>query len=232
MKILVVDDDRVLADLVDFTLRREGFQVIQAHDGAAALRRWQEEQPDLLVLDINLPHAVPKMDGFVICQRIREESDTPIILLTVREEEDDIVRGLQLGADDYILKPFQPRQLVARVQAVLRRTGKTTTPDFHTFGDLTLFHERRTVQVKEGEKIPLTSLENRLLAYLMLHGGHILSYEDIINHIWGPGGGNREMLRQLVRRLRGKIEPDPAVSVYIENLPGVGYGLARIDPKG
>ena len=230
MKILVVDDDRVLADLVDFTLRREGFQVIQAHDGQAALRRWQEEHPDLLILDVNLPHAVPKLDGFVICQRIREQADTPIILLTVREEDDDIVRGLQLGADDYILKPFQPRQLVARVQAVLRRTGKTTTPDFHTFGDLTLYHERREVQVKQGDRIPLTSLENRLLAYLMLHAGHILSYEDIINHIWGPGGGNREMLRQLVRRLRAKIEPEPNASVYIENLPGVGYGLSRLDP--
>jgi DNA-binding response OmpR family regulator len=229
VKILVVDDDRVLADLVDFTLRREGFQVIQAHDGAAALRRWQEEQPDLLILDVNLPHSVPKLDGFIICQRIREEADTPIILLTVREDEDDIVRGLQLGADDYILKPFQPRQLLARVQAVLRRTGKTTTPDFHTFGDLTLYHERREVQIMQGERISLTTLENRLLAYLMLHAGHILSYEDIINHIWGPGGGNREMLRQLVRRLRSKIEPEPSPSVFIENLPGVGYGLSRID---
>ena len=119
MKALIVDDDRVLADILAFTLRREGFEVVQAFDGEAALERWQAERPDIVVLDVNLP----RIDGFAVCRRIRELSDTPIVLLTVRNEEDDIVRGLELGADDYITKPFSPRQLVARALAVLRRAG-------------------------------------------------------------------------------------------------------------
>jgi DNA-binding response OmpR family regulator len=229
MKILVVDDDRVLADLVAFTLRREGFQVIQAFDGDSALRRWAEEHPDLLVLDVNLPHTVPKLDGFTVCRRIREQADTPIILLTVRESEDDIIHGLDLGADDYILKPFRPRQLVARIHALLRRVGRSATPNIHIEGDISLDPARREVQIEGGEKIPLTSLESRLLEYLMLHAGHIMTYEDIINRLWGPGGGNQEMLRQLVRRLRGKIEPGGAQPGYIENIPRQGYGLRRLE---
>ena len=115
MKALIVDDDRVLADVVAFTLRREGFEIVMAYDGDTALQRWFNEKPDLVVLDVNLP----KLDGFAVCRRIREQADTPIILLTVRGEEDDVVRGLELGADDYITKPFSPRQLVARTQAVM-----------------------------------------------------------------------------------------------------------------
>ena len=120
MKALVVDDDRVLVDVLAFTLRREGFRVSRAFDGEMALQLWAEERPDLIVLDVNLP----KLDGFTVCQRIRKQADTPILLLTVRETEDDIVHGLELGADDYITKPFSPRILAARVKAVLRREAK------------------------------------------------------------------------------------------------------------
>jgi DNA-binding response OmpR family regulator len=221
MKALVVDDDRVLADLVAFTLRREGFQVIQAHDGEAALRRWSEEQPDLLVLDVNLP----KVDGFTVCRRIRAEADTPIILLTVREEEDDIVHGLGLGADDYILKPFSPRQLVARVQAVLRRAGSLVTPAVRQVGAFSLDTSRRELHINAAPAIPLTALECRLLDYLMLNAHHVLTAEDILNHVWGAEGGDKDALRQLVHRLRGKIEPNPATPVYIQTVPGVGYGF-------
>jgi len=122
MKVLVVDDDRVLADVITFTLRREGFVVIQAHDGAAGLERWADDQPDLIILDVNMP----KISGFEVCRRIRMQANTPILMLTVRGEEDDIVGGLELGADDYIVKPFSPRQLVARVNAILRRVGSKT----------------------------------------------------------------------------------------------------------
>lgn len=221
MKALVVDDDRVLADLAAFTLRREGFAVIQAHDGEAALRRWQEEAPDFLILDVNLP----KMDGFAVCRAIRAQANTPILLLTVREEEDDIVYGLSLGADDYILKPFSPRQLVARAQAVLRRAGMQSAPAIRQVGDLSLDTARREVRLAGGDAIPLTPLESRLLDYLMLNAGHILTAEDIITHVWGPEGGDRDALRQLVRRLRGKIEPDPANPIYIETIAGLGYGV-------
>src|SRR5512144_1031111 len=121
MKALIVDDDRILADLVAFTLRRAGYTAIQAGDVPGALRAFQEEQPDLMVLDVNLPGEAPLADGFALCRHIRSLSEVPILLLTVRGEEEDVVEGLGAGADDYILKPFSPRQLVARVQAVMRR---------------------------------------------------------------------------------------------------------------
>ena len=224
MKALVVDDDRVLADLVAFTLRREGFQVILAYDGKAAVQQWQAFQPDLVVLDVNLP----RLDGFAVCQHIRAESTIPIIMLTVREDEDDIVHGLQLGADDYIQKPFSPRQLVARIQAVLRRAGTAVVPATHQVGELVFDPGRREVQTPQGI-VTLTSLESRLLDYLMGNAGHILTNEAIINHVWGPDGGDRDMLRQLVHRLRSKIEPDPAQPTYIETVPGLGYGLTLTD---
>jgi DNA-binding response OmpR family regulator len=231
MKVLVVDDDRVLADVLAFTMRREGFQVIRAFDGEAALQRWADDRPDLIVLDVNLP----KLDGFKVCQRIRDQADTPIILLTVREDEDDIVYGLELGADDYITKPFSPRQLVARAQAVLRRAGKMPAPAVRQVGELTLDPSRREIHIGQGEMISLTPLESRLLDYLMLNAGHVLTADAIIEHVWGPEGGDRDMLRQLVHRLRGKIaqayrlgtasEPDLAQPDFIETVPGLGYGL-------
>lgn len=230
MKALVVDDDRTLADVVAFTLRREGFQVIQAHDGETALQRWAEEQPDLIVLDVNLP----KLNGFAICRRIREQDETPILLLTVRDEEDDIVHGLELGADDYITKPFSPRQLVARAQAVLRRAGKTPAVTVRQVGELTLDPSRREVRIGRGEAVSLTPLESRLLDYFMLNAGHVLTAEAIIDHVWGAEGGDRDMLRQLVRRLRSKMalarpagtgSLDLDQPTCIETVPGLGYGL-------
>ncbi|TET37837.1 MAG: response regulator transcription factor [Anaerolineales bacterium] len=222
MRILVVDDDRVLADVVAFTLRRDGFEVIQAYDGEAGLRRWSEDNPDLILLDINLP----KLDGFKVCQQIRLQSDTPVIILTVRGEEDDIIHGLEVGADDYIPKPFSPRQLMARIHAVLRRVRKVPTPSVLKAGDLTLDLNRRAVAIGKGESVSLTYLENRLLEYLIVNSGHVLKTDAIIEYVWGPEGGDRDMLRQIVHRLRGKIEPDPSHPIYIETVPGVGYGLA------
>ena len=231
MKVLVVDDDRALADVVAFTLRREGFQIVQAHDGEAALQRWNEELPDLVVLDVNLP----RLDGFAVCQRIRERSDTPILLLTVRNEEDDVIRGLGLGADDYVTKPFSPRQLVARAQAVLRRAGRSL-PSAHQgqVGDLVLDSSRREMRIGQGNVVSLTPLETRLLDYFMLNAGQVLTAEAIIDHVWGAEGGDRDMLRQLVRRLRSKMAQSAGLTdedtetkhlAYIETVPGLGYGL-------
>jgi DNA-binding response OmpR family regulator len=222
MKILVVDDDRVLADVVTFMLHKEGYQVIQAFDGLMALERWKEEQPDLVVLDVNMP----KMDGFQVCKKIRAEDDTPILMLTVKGEEDDILSGFEIGADDYIVKPFSPGQLVARVKAILRRaTGKTPLPEIEV-GGLKFYPDKRTVEIKPNpEPVMLTHLENRLLEYLMINAGRVLTTEMIIDHVWGPGGADRDMLRQLVHRLRLKIEEDPAEPVYIKTVPGLGYGM-------
>lgn len=223
MKALIVDDDRVLADVVAFTLRREGFEVIQAYDGPTAIRRWSAEQPDIIILDVNMP----TMDGFAVCRHIRERADTPIILLTVRGEEDDIVKGLEIGADDYIVKPFSPRQLVARASAVLRRAGQTTTSPILKVGEVVIDSNQRKVTIGAREPISLTPLESRLLDYLMINAGHVLTTDAIIDHVWGPGGGDRDMLRQLVRRLRSKIETDPADPTYIKTIPGLGYGFLR-----
>jgi DNA-binding response OmpR family regulator len=225
MEVLIVDDDRVLADVLAFIVRREGFQVVQAFDGEAALQRWGRDQPDLVILDVNLP----KLDGFSVCQRMREQADTPILLLTVRDDEEDIVRGLEVGADDYIAKPFSPRQLVARMQAVLRRAGKTTLPATRQVGELTLDANRRELQVGQAEPITLTPLESRLLDYLMANAGHTLASEAIIEHVWGAAGGDRDMLHHLVHRLRHHIAhaqgaaPPPG---YIETAVGLGYRLA------
>jgi DNA-binding response OmpR family regulator len=223
MKALVVDDDRVLVDVLAFTLRREGFQVMRAFDGEMALQLWADEQPDLIVLDVNMP----KLDGFTVCRRIREQANTPIILLTVRDEEDDIVQGLELGADDYITKPFSPRQLIARAHAVLRRAGKMSAPAIRQVGSLTLDPGRREIRVDQQEPVLLTPLENRLLDYLMLNAGHVLTAEAIIERVWGADGGDRDMLRQLVHRLRSKIAqiPGPPSTPRIETIPGLGYGL-------
>jgi DNA-binding response OmpR family regulator len=230
MKALIVDDDRVLADVLAFTLRREGYQVLQAHDGLQALQRWTDEQPDLVILDVNLP----KLDGFHVCQEIRKQSDTPIVLLTVRGEEDDIVRGLELGADDYITKPFSPRQLVARTRAVLRRASRAGSPTTRQVGSLALDPGRRELCIGEGPPITLTALENRLLDYLLLNAGHVLTGEAIIDHVWGAEGGDRDMLRQLVHRLRNKLaqaceaagwDTQDSAPAQIDTVPGLGYGL-------
>ena len=227
MKVLVVDDDRVLADLVSFTLRRAGYEAVIAGDAASALRRWTEDQPDFIILDVNLPGTADLQDGFAICQRIRSESDVPIILLTVRGEEKDIVYGLEAGADDYILKPFSPRQLLARVQAVTRRSQGNSNSRPATFSvDGLEFNPRlREVVLEYETPKTLTQLESRLLEALMINAGQALTFDDLISDVWGPGGGTAEMLRQLVRRLRSKVEKDPANPHYIQNLPGLGYAF-------
>lgn len=221
MKALIVDDDRVLADLVAFTLQREGFQVMKAYDGEMALKHWRADRPELVVLDVNLPDT----DGFALCRQMRREADTPIIMLTVRGEDDDVVQGLELGADDYIHKPFSPRQLVARIQAVLRRVGRSPVPSVRRVGDLSLDVSRREAQIGPDKIVALTSLETKLLDYLMLNVGQVLTGDSIIDHVWGAEGADRDMLRQLVYRLRHKIEPDPTNPRYIETITGLGYGL-------
>lgn len=227
MKVLVVDDDRVLAEILTFTLQRIGLEVIQAYDGRSAIQRWAEDEPDLIMLDVNLPD----ISGFDVCRQIRDQASTPIILLTVRGEEDDIVHGLEIGADDYITKPYSPRQLVARVQAALRRTGNpletAALPGVRRVGGVVLDLQRREVVVGASEPAPLTPLEAQLLDYLMINAGSVLATEALIDQVWGPKAGTRSMVRQLVHRLRQKIEPDPADPIYIETISGLGYGFAK-----
>jgi DNA-binding response OmpR family regulator len=228
MKALIVDDDLALADVLAFTLNRAGFETILAHDGLAALERWQSQQPDVILLDLNLP----LMDGFAVCRQIRAQADTPIIMLTVRDDEDDIVAGLKLGADDYIVKPFSPRQVVARVEAVLRRAGAPPlTPEPIAAGGLTL--DLRRLELRRGDEVitNLTRLEARLLEIFMRNCGQTLPSDTLIEHVWGTAGGDRAMLKQLVYRLRRKIGDNLSPPDFLETIPNVGYAFKVCDER-
>ncbi|MCI0398922.1 MAG: response regulator transcription factor [Chloroflexi bacterium] len=223
MKILIVEDDLALSDVLAFTLRRAGYEVVMAYDGLAALQVWQEQAPDLIVLDLNLP----KLDGLAVCRQIRSQAQTPIIILSVRGGDEAVVQGLELGADDYVVKPFSPNQLVARVRAVLRRAGVTLTSGPLETTTLTLDRSRLEVHRTGLAPVRLTPLEARLLEVLMLNAGQVVSTEELIGIAWGAEGGDRTMLKQLVYRLRNKLEPNPSQPTYIETIPGVGYVLAE-----
>lgn len=219
-KILIVDDDLALADVLAFTLRRAGFDVTLAHNGWKALEQYATEQPDLIVLDWTLPH----LDGLEVCSRVRANSDIPIIMLTVRNADDDVVAALEAGADEYVTKPFSPRQLVARVRAVLRRAVGEPQETLRA-GPLSLDVERREAHWQGRLPIHLTRLETRLLQSLLQNVDCVLTAESLIVRIWGPEGATHDMLKQLVYRLRSKIEPDPSTPTLIETIPNTGYVL-------
>src|SRR3712207_6409602 len=172
MKILIVDDDIELRELTGFALRQAGYFVVQAADGVEGWRLWEQEQPDLAILDVNMP----RMNGLELCRRIRGESTTPIMLLTVRSTEADEIEGLDTGADDYLTKPFSPRTLLARVRALLRR-AEVDRPSMQAAGDLFLDSEQQAVSVRNGTPIRLTNLEFRLLQYLLANVDHTLTIE-------------------------------------------------------
>jgi DNA-binding response OmpR family regulator len=223
MKILLVDDDTTLLDVTAFALRRAGFLVVVAHDSDQALRVWSDEQPDLIILDIQLPGK----DGLTLCREIRAMSSVPIILLTVRNSDDDIVHGLEIGADDYLTKPFSPKQLIARARAVLRRSSALSKQATITAEGLKLDTAQQTVDTARGT-VRLTPLEFRLLHYLLINQGQIVPTEAILTHVWGyADSGDRALLKQLVYRVRQKLEPVDGNHQYIETIPGVGYTIAK-----
>lgn len=221
MKILIVDDDLELLGLIGFALRQAGYLVLDAADGIEALALFEREQPDLLILDVNLP----KLSGFEVCRQVRTISATPVLLLTVRNSEEDQIYGLDLGADDYLTKPFSPRTLLARVRALLRRAGSDRAATV-VAGALAIDPEQQSVQIRGGPPIRLTNREFRLLQYLLANAGHIVAAERLTNHVWGYQGlGDRSLLKQLVHRLRQKIERDPADPQYLVTAAGAGYML-------
>jgi DNA-binding response OmpR family regulator len=221
MKVLVVDDDLDLLGLIGFALRTNGYEVVEATDGEAALAVFRREQPDLMVLDVNLPG----IDGFEVCRQLRAETTTPILLLTVRHTEEDHVHGLDQGADDYLTKPFSPRTLLAHARALLRRTG-IEPPTPQVSGDLRLEVEEQAVIVRSGERVHLTKREFRLLQYLVASAGRTVATERLTAHVWGANGeGDRQLLKQIVHRVRRKIEDDPAAPRYLVTVAGVGYRL-------
>jgi len=219
-KILIVDDDLALSDVLAFSIHRAGFEVAVAHNGISALEIFAREKPDLIVLDWGLP----RLDGLEVCTRIRAESDVPIIMLTVRDTDDNVIAALEAGADEYMVKPFSPRQLIARLRAVLRRITKEPQQAFQT-GPLAFDAERLQVSFKGGTAIQLTRLEARLLSALMQNPDRVLNNDSLILRVWGPGGATNEMLKQLIHRLRSKLETGTGLSTVIENIPNAGYLL-------
>jgi len=220
MKVLIADDDADLRELIAFTLGQAGYLVIKAGDGPTALRRFAEEAADLVLLDINMPG----LNGFEVCEAIRKSSRVAVMMLTVRGEEEDLVRALGLGADDYLTKPFSPRTLLARVKALLRRAGMESTAPLAA-GRVALDAQEHTVRIGTREPQRLTKLELRLLQMLLANAGHTVSSERLLVQVWGHrSGGDRQLLKQLVHRLRQKIEPDPAAPSLLRTATA-GYKL-------
>jgi DNA-binding response OmpR family regulator len=223
MKLLIVDDDRDLCELLDYAFRREGFAVEKAFDGENAVGVMQRDRPDLIILDINLP----RMAGFSVLERIRhDDRHLPVLLLSARQEEADVLRGLQLGADDYVTKPFRPKELVARVKAVLRRSYRDKTraiPQRYRTGDLLLDeakHELRAGSIS----VHLSPTEFKLLRHFMANPGRVLTQEEILEGVWGYDvevGG--DLVKLNVSRLRRKLAGDGVAREYIQTVPGVGY---------
>jgi DNA-binding response OmpR family regulator len=221
VKLLIVDDDPDLLSLVAFALSQAGFVVVKAADVPTALQVFAAESPDLAILDINLPGG----SGFDICAAIRRQSRIPVMMLTARGEEEDLVRALDLGADDYLTKPFSPRTLLARVRALLRRAGLESGGAL-AVGRLRLDLEALTLHVGEAAPVKLTKLETRLLQILLANAGHVVGTERLLTHVWGHrGSGDRQLLKQLVHRLRQKIEIDPAEPQVLKTESGAGYRL-------
>jgi DNA-binding response OmpR family regulator len=219
-KILIVENELRLSDLLTFTLMQAGFTVIQALTGLSALQEFSREQPDLVILALNLPD----LDGLEVIKRIRLESEVPIIVLTVRDADDDVVASLEAGADEYVTKPFSSRQMIARVQAVMRRATGIAEKMYHV-GSLSLYVESNKACWRDESLIHLTPLETRLLRALMRTPDRVLTADSLIVHVWGSEGATREMLKQLVYRLRKKIEFNPKSPTLIETIPNIGYQL-------
>lgn len=221
MKILIADDDRDLLSLIAFTLTQAGYLVVKASDGQVAVRAFETELPDLVVLDINMPSA----SGFAVCEAIRAKSRVPIMMLTVRGEEEDLVRALELGADDYLTKPFSPRTLLARIKALLRRAGVDSTAPLAA-GRVALDVEEHTVTISGSVPVRLTKLELRLLQMLLANAGRSVHSDRLLVQVWGHrNSGDRQLLKQLVHRLRQKIEVDPANPALLQTAAGAGYKL-------
>ncbi|HEX6999642.1 MAG TPA: response regulator transcription factor [Gammaproteobacteria bacterium] len=227
MKILLVDDDLDLLAVTAFALQQAGFLVVKATDGVQALQLFEQEEPDLAVLDVNMP----RMNGFDLAKRLRERSRLPILMLTVRSEEEDVVRALSFGADDYLTKPFSPRILIARIKALLRRSGMEAEGAVQ-FAGLTLDTGQLVLEGLPQGSVRLTPLESRFLQLLFAHAGRAVPTERILSHVWGQrAGGNRQLLKQLVHRLRLKLEAAGAPPLVL-TVPNAGYRVQAPGSQG
>ncbi|CAI8011087.1 Alkaline phosphatase synthesis transcriptional regulatory protein PhoP [Geodia barretti] len=216
-KILVVDDEVDIVDFIDGYLTGEGYEVIKAYDGVEALDKMRQDLPDLVVLDVMLPG----LDGFEVCKQMRTESTVPILMVTAKDTDVDKIVGLEIGADDYMPKPFNPRELVARIKAILRRTYRQTVTLKHK--DLSIDAERRMATIGHRQ-LELTMKEFDLLLFLMRNPGHVYSRDHLLDYVWGQDSfvGARTVDVH-IRRLREQIETDASQPQYIKTVWGVGY---------
>ena len=228
--ILVVDDEPVFIEALTISLEREGFGVIAAADGPAALKAISEKDPDLILLDVMLPG----MSGIDVCREIRKSSSVPVIMVTAKGEEIDAVVGLEVGADDYITKPYRLRELIARIRAILRRSENSpkedetiSNPEVLVEGAVRLDLERHELSV-DGELVSLALREFELLSYLMENSGRVVTRESLMQNVWGwDYRGDTKTIDVHVKRLRSKIESDPSAPLRISTIRGVGYRYER-----
>ncbi|MGO4937462.1 response regulator YycF [Fundicoccus sp. Sow4_H7] len=227
-KILVVDDEKPISDIIEFNLKNEGYEVVKVYDGDEAVEMFKKEDPDLVILDLMLPGK----DGLEVCREIRKDSAVPIIMLTAKDSEIDKVLGLELGADDYVTKPFSNRELIARVKANLRRNAfrdyeqdNAEKNNDIAVGEL-IVHQDAYIISKRGQEIELTHREFELLHYLAKHIGQVMTREHLLETVWGYDYfGDVRTVDVTIRRLREKIEDSPSHPTYIVTRRGVGYFL-------
>jgi len=223
-RVLVVDDEKQIRRVLKTALASYGYAVAEAASGREGLSQTALFRPDLIILDLGLPD----LEGAEVIRRLREWTQTPIIVLSVREREDDKIEALDAGADDYMTKPFSMGELLARIRVTLRHTAKTATEPTLAFGDLSLDLSLRRVTLK-GKELRLTPLEYELLKYLALQAGRVVTHTQVLKAVWGPNSQSEtHYLRIYVGHLRRKIEPDPSQPRYLITEPGVGYRL--VDP--
>lgn len=226
--ILAVDDEPRVLKLLEANLKSSGYAVLTAADGEQALRIFEREMPDLVLLDLMLP----KMDGYAVCRRIREFSAVPVIMLTARSEHVDLIHGFEVGADDYLTKPFSIAELLMRVAAVLRRSKwpeEIVTRDVFKAGPIEVDFAQHLV-TSGGNAVKLTPTEYRLLAYMASNANRVLTHRELLRAVWGPEYGEEtEYLRVYIRYLRQKLEPEPSDPKYLLTQPGAGYMLSQPD---
>lgn len=220
--ILVVDDEERMARFIRLNLEHDGFQVVEAYRGMEAMQKYRDALPDLVLLDV----MMPDIDGFEVLKLLREISNVPVIMLTAKSEEDDRVRGLELGADDYVTKPFSPRELVSRVRAVLRRIDSSSSDNqdvIEVDGRLKMDFSRREIWIND-EQVKLRPTEYRLLYHLVKNAGWVLTYDQILSRVWGYEYRDEpHYVRLYINYLRQKLEEDPSNPEYILTERGVGY---------
>lgn len=231
--ILIADDERNITDVCKRYLELEGYRVVVADDGQEALDRWRSEKPDVVILDL----MMPRIDGWKVCEEIRTNQDTPVIMLTALGEERDRIVGLTMGADDYLVKPFSPRELVLRVKAILRRMNRVTKNGFNAsedvirYGELEIYPTSRIVKVS-GKEVELTLKEFDLLQYLAQHPEQVFSRNQLLNQLWDIDFyGDATTVTVHIRRLREKVEDNPSQPKYIRTVWGIGYKFGGRDSK-